>query len=196
MTRPRRPFAAGLEALGNGKLILLLSVATAALGVAAMLPIIPSLHDTMLETLAGDHFARNAATLAPTDFLDFFREKDAAIDGVRHTIGAMGWLGLLLQVFFAGLGLFSSAGFLAHALFAPALGALTLTLPLLARLGRVQRPLVMRSWGLLGLLIAQGLLIDLGRWVWMPISSLHPVNALALILVAYSLARRSAGDRL
>lgn len=104
--------------------------------------------------------------------------------------------GIILQVFFAGLGLFSPAGFLAHALFAPALGAITLTLPLLARLGRVQRPLVMRSWGLVGLMIAQGLLIDLGRWVWMPISSLHPVNALALILVAYSLARRSAADRL
>jgi len=104
--------------------------------------------------------------------------------------------GIILQVFFAGLGLFSSAGFLAHALFAPALGAITLTLPLLARLGRVQRPVVMRSWGLLGLMLAQGLLIDLGRWVWMPVSSLHPVNALALILVAYTLARRGAADRL
>jgi len=104
--------------------------------------------------------------------------------------------GIILQVFFAGLGLFSSAGFLAHALFAPALSAITLTLPLLARLGRVQRPVVMRSWGLLGLMLAQGLLIDLGRWVWMPVSSLHPVNALALILVAYTLARRGAADRL
>ena len=104
--------------------------------------------------------------------------------------------GIILQVFFAGLGLFTSAGFLAHALFAPALGAITLTLPLLARLGGVQRPLVMRSWGLVGLMLVQGLLIDLGRWVWMPISSLHPVNALALILVAYTLARRSSADRL
>jgi hypothetical protein len=104
--------------------------------------------------------------------------------------------GIILQVFFAGLGLFTSAGFLAHAIFAPALGAIALTLPLLARLGGVQRPLVMRSWGLLALMIVQGLLIDLGRWVWMPISSFHPVNALALILVAYSLARRSAADRI
>lgn len=104
--------------------------------------------------------------------------------------------GIILQVFFAGLGLFTSAGFLAHALFAPALGATTLTLPLLARLGGVQRQVVMRSWGLVGLMLVQGLLIDLGRWVWMPISSLHPVNALALILVAYTLARRSAADRL
>jgi hypothetical protein len=104
--------------------------------------------------------------------------------------------GIILQVFFAGLGLFTSAGFLAHALFAPALGAITLTLPLLARLGGVQRPLVMRSWGLVGLMLVQGLLIDLGRWFWMPISSLHPVNALALILVAYTLARRSSADRL
>src|SRR5215831_17805554 len=84
--------------------------------------------------------------------------------------------GIIVQVFFAGLGLFTSAGFLAHAFFAPALGGIALTLPLLARLGGVQRPLLMRSWGLLGLMIVQGLLIDLGRWVWMPISSLHPVN--------------------
>jgi len=104
--------------------------------------------------------------------------------------------GIILQVFFAGLGLFSPAGFLAHALFAPALGALTLTLPLLARLGGVQRSLALRSWGLVALMLVQGLLIDLGRWVWMPISSLHPVNTLALILVAYTLARRSAADRL
>jgi hypothetical protein len=104
--------------------------------------------------------------------------------------------GIILQVFFAGVGLFTSAGFLAHALFAPALGAITLTLPLLAHLGGVQRPLALRSWGLVGLMLVQGLLIDLGRWVWMPISSLHPVNALALILVASTLARRSAPDRL
>jgi hypothetical protein len=106
------------------------------------------------------------------------------------------FVGIVLQVFFAGLGLFSSAGFFAHALFAPALGAIALTLPLLARLGGIQRPLVMRSWGLVALMLAQGLLIDLGRWVWMPLSSLHPVNALALILVAYTLARRRAADRL
>jgi hypothetical protein len=102
MTEPRRPFAAGLEALSNGKLILLLAVMTAVLGVGAMLPILPTLRDTMLETLAGDHFARNAATLAPTDVFDFFREKGAVIDGVRHAIGGMGWLGLILQAFFAG----------------------------------------------------------------------------------------------
>jgi hypothetical protein len=44
-------------------------------------------------------------------------------------------------------------------------------------------------------MVVQGLLIDLGRWVWLPISSLHPLNALALAFVAYTLVRRSNESR-
>ncbi len=36
-------------------------------------------------------------------------------------------------------------------------------------------------------MVVQALLIDRGRWVWLPISSLHPVNALALAFLAYAL---------
>jgi hypothetical protein len=99
--------------------------------------------------------------------------------------------GIALQVFFAGLGLFSRLGFTAHALFAPALFVAGVALAIVGSLAHLNRSLVTRSWALLGLMIVQGLLIDLGRWVWLPISSLHPLNALALVFVAYTLARRS-----
>jgi len=99
--------------------------------------------------------------------------------------------GIAVQVFFAGLGLFSRLGFVAHAAFAPALFLAGLALPLLGWRARLPRALVARSWALVGLMVVQGLLIDLGRWVWLPISSLHPLNALFLAFVAYTLTRRS-----
>jgi len=104
--------------------------------------------------------------------------------------------GICLQVFFAGLGLFTPLGFLPHAVFAPALFVMALALPIIGRLARLQRSIVARSWALFGLMIVQGLLIDLGRWVWLPISSLHPLNALAMAFVAYTLARRRDANRL
>jgi Family of unknown function (DUF6220) len=104
--------------------------------------------------------------------------------------------GIALQVFFAGLGLFSRLGFVAHAVFAPALFVATLALPIIGHLASLQRSIVARSWELVGLIIVQGLLIDLGRWVWLPISSLHPLHALALAFVAYTLARRRDANRL
>jgi hypothetical protein len=97
-----------------------------------------------------------------------------------------------VQVFFAGLGLFSRLGFVAHAVFAPLLFVAMLALPIIGHLAGLDRSLIVRSWALVGLMIVQGLLIDLGRWVWLPISSLHPLNALALAFVAFSLTQRSS----
>jgi hypothetical protein len=97
-------------------------------------------------------------------------------------------------VFFAGLGLFSRLGFTAHALFAPMLFVAGVALAIVGSRAHLNRSLVTRSWALLGLMVVQGLLIDLGRWVWLPISSLHPLNALALAFVAYTLTRRSSGS--
>jgi hypothetical protein len=102
MSRDRTPAAAGFAALSHAKLVLLLALTTAALGVSSAVPLMPSLRETMTETLAGDHFLRNAPTLAPSDVFDFFREKAAAIDGTRRAAGWMAMVGVLLQVFFAG----------------------------------------------------------------------------------------------
>ncbi len=102
MRGSRSPVASGLAAISHGKLVLLLALTTAALGASAALPLMPALRETMVETLAGDHFLRNHPTFAPTDFLDFLRDKDSAVEGTRHAIGGMGVVGVLLQMFFAG----------------------------------------------------------------------------------------------
>jgi hypothetical protein len=98
----RSPVTAGLAATAHGKLILLLALATAALGLTAAMPLLSTFRSSLAGTLAGDHFIRNAATFAPTDFFDFLWEKGPA---VRATLTAAQWAGLLgvvLQMFFAG----------------------------------------------------------------------------------------------
>ena len=102
MNGVRGPVAAGFESLRHRKLIAILTLTTVILGIGGALPMLPTLHQTMVHTLAGDHFQRNDPTKAPTDFFDFIVEKDAVIDGTRHAIGGMGVLGVVLQMFFAG----------------------------------------------------------------------------------------------
>ena len=102
MSGARGPVAAGFEALRHRKLIALLTVTTVVLGICAALPLLPTLRETMVATLAGDHFQRNDPTKAPTDLFDFFIEKKAAIDGTQRAIGGMGVLGVVMQMFFAG----------------------------------------------------------------------------------------------
>lgn len=102
MTERRSPVASGFAAISHGKLVLLLALTTAALGASAALPLLPALKETMVETLAGDHFLRNHPAFAPTDFLDFLKEKDAAVEGTQRAIGGLGVVGVLLQMFYAG----------------------------------------------------------------------------------------------
>lgn len=99
----RRSFlAAGFGALSHGKLILLLTLTTALLGVCAAMPLAPALSESLGGTLAGDHLIRNHPTFAPTDVFDFLREDRFAIAGMRRAALAAGILGVLLQAFFAG----------------------------------------------------------------------------------------------
>src|SRR5262249_1628194 len=98
----RGPVAAGFEALRQRKLIALLTLTTLVLGIGAALPILPALKDTMMRTLAGDHFLRNDPTKAPTDLFDFLLEKGAAIAGTQRAMNGMGVLGVVLQMFFVG----------------------------------------------------------------------------------------------
>ena len=102
MSAARGPVGAGFAALRHRKLIALLTLTTLVLGICAALPILPTLRQTMVETLAGDHFQRNDPTKAPTDLFDFFLQKGAVIDGFQRAIGGMGVLGVVLQMFFAG----------------------------------------------------------------------------------------------
>jgi hypothetical protein len=107
-----------------------------------------------------------------------------------HIIISRGLLGgITLQIFFAGLGIFTTVGFLPHAILGSLVIAGSFALPLVAWRGHLDRSIQRLSWLLAGLMILQGLLIDAGRLV-PAISALHPVNAMLLVLVTYHLARR------
>ena len=102
MNESKGPIAAGFASLSHGKLILLLALTTAVLGVFGAAPLLPTFKEVLTGTLAGDHFLRNSPTFADTDFLDFLREKSPAVDGAMRAIGFAGVLGVFLQMLYAG----------------------------------------------------------------------------------------------
>ena len=102
---------------------------------------------------------------------------------------------LCLQIFFAGaalfgVSLFGTVGFTMHAIFAPIVILGSISLPLVAWRGRLDRATRRRSWLLFGLMLVQGLLIDMSRYVLPLFGAFHPLNAMLLVLVTYSFARR------
>jgi membrane-bound metal-dependent hydrolase YbcI (DUF457 family) len=98
---------------------------------------------------------------------------------------------LAVQVFFAGMYVFVGASNIElHRNMAHVIGALTLLLIIATFVGRVpQKRLV---FGVLGLLIVQGMLVHVGQWfgLW-TIAAFHPVNALVLTYASFELAKRS-----
>jgi hypothetical protein len=102
MNGRRSALAAGFAALGNGRLIALLALATALLGVTAAVPLWPALDTAFARTLAGDHILRNHPTFAPTDVLDFLREKGSAVAAARQASLWSGLVAVVLQMVFAG----------------------------------------------------------------------------------------------
>lgn len=97
--------------------------------------------------------------------------------------------GIALQVLFAGIAIFGVYSFLPHIIFAPILILGSFSLPILAHVGRLDAWIIRRSWLLAALMVTQGLLIDAGRLL-PAISALHPVNAMLLAIVTYTLAMR------
>jgi hypothetical protein len=98
----RSALAAGLRALSQRRLILLLTLATALLGVTAAVPLWPALDSAFGGTLAGDHILRNHPTFAPTDVLDFLREKSSATAAAAQAMRWSAVLGVAIQMFLAG----------------------------------------------------------------------------------------------
>ncbi|HEY1391219.1 MAG TPA: DUF6220 domain-containing protein [Ktedonobacterales bacterium] len=96
--------------------------------------------------------------------------------------------GVTLQIFFAGLGVFGVSSFLPHMILGTLVVLGSLALPLVAWRGRLGAALLRRSWLVFGLMIVQGLLIDVGRIVPL-IAAFHPVNAMLLVLLVASMAR-------
>jgi Family of unknown function (DUF6220) len=95
--------------------------------------------------------------------------------------------GLALQLFFAGLGVFGIATFQVHMAWGSLLVLSSFALPIVAWRGHLRPAVLHRSWLLAGLMLVQVLLIEVGRAVPI-ISALHPVNAMLLVLVTFSLA--------
>jgi hypothetical protein len=98
----RHVLGAGFRALAQGRLILLLTVATVLLGASAAVPLWPALETSLGGTLAGDHILRNHATFAPTDVLEFLHEKSEAVHAAMSAAHWSMLLGVFIQVFFAG----------------------------------------------------------------------------------------------
>ena len=97
-----------------------------------------------------------------------------------------------IQVFFAGMYVFVGASNIElHRNMAHVIGLLTGLLLLAVFVGRVPEKRLV--FGVLGLLIVQGMLVHVGQWfgLW-TIAALHPVNALVLTYASYTLAKRSS----
>jgi hypothetical protein len=95
--------AAGFAALQGGRLlVLLLTVVTVLLAVLSAAPLVPALQQSFAGTLAGDHILKNHPSFAPTDVIDFLREKAPAVAGSGAAERWAALIGLLQQILFAG----------------------------------------------------------------------------------------------
>ena len=100
---------------------------------------------------------------------------------------------LAIQVFFAGMYVFVGASNIElHRTMAHVIGLLTIALVAAVFIGRADRSDKRLTFGVVGLLILQGMLVHVGQWfgLW-TIAALHPVNALVLTYAALRLAQRS-----
>ena len=96
-----------------------------------------------------------------------------------------------IQVLFAGMFVFVGASNIElHRNMAHVIGLMTALLIASTFVGRVPEKRLV--FGVLGLLIVQGMLVHMGQWfgLWM-IAAFHPVNALVLTYASLALAKRS-----
>ncbi|MDQ2690223.1 MAG: DUF6220 domain-containing protein [Chloroflexota bacterium] len=98
---------------------------------------------------------------------------------------------LAVQVFFAGMFVFVGASSIElHRNMAHVIGLLTFGLIAATFVGRVPEKRLV--FGLLGLLVLQGMLVHLNQWFGLSmVAALHPVNALVLSYASLVLAKRS-----
>jgi hypothetical protein len=97
--------------------------------------------------------------------------------------------GLIVQVFGAGLGVFVG-DFTLHRVVPLILGVVLLGMLVTARPALLPKPMARDTVLLLGVFIVQGLLADV-RGIMPAVSAFHPVNALLLVALAFSIARRA-----
>jgi hypothetical protein len=97
-------------------------------------------------------------------------------------------LGVVAQFFLAGMGAFGASSYDAHRGLGFVLGIMSLGLLVIALVGRLPRSVLLLTVALVGLNLLQMILanVDVEE-----IAALHPVNALAIFVVAYTLLQRS-----
>jgi uncharacterized protein DUF6220 len=97
-------------------------------------------------------------------------------------------LGVVVQFFLAGLYVFGGTSIESHRVLGFILAAGALLLLILAVVGRLPRRTAVLTVLLLGLSVLQVVLVRVGVD---EVAALHPVNALAVAIVAYVLMQRS-----
>ncbi len=104
-------------------------------------------------------------------------------------VGGLFTLCVIIQVFLAGLGVFSDGGaFETHRQFGYLFGMLTLALLILALIGREPRRVIGLSALLLALFALQSVFVAL-RPTAPTVASLHPLNGFLILFVAITLSR-------
>jgi hypothetical protein len=98
---------------------------------------------------------------------------------------------VVAQFFFAGLGIFGASSLQAHRVTGSLLAPASLVLLVLALIGRLGVARVGMAGLLLILIVVQNLLVPGPSLV----AALHPLNAVAILLVSLDLARRSLVGR-
>ena len=119
-------------------------------------------------------------------------------DTARTGLAVLAWLFvgcIVIQIFLAGLGVFDSpTAFVTHREFGYVFGWLTLVMVVLAIVGRSGRRLIGLSALTLVLFALQSVFVAV-RVDYPAIAALHPVNGVALLLVAIAVARGSMAMR-
>jgi hypothetical protein len=117
----------------------------------------------------------------------------------RNGLAIVAWLFVLcifIQIFLAGLGVFDDPNaFITHREFGYTFGWLTLVLLVLAAIGRTGRRMIGLAALTLVLFALQSVLVAL-RTDYPSVAALHPVNGVALLLVAIVIARSAWAIRL
>lgn len=108
----------------------------------------------------------------------------------RLSIG-LGWAfvsAIMVQVFFAGLGVFTDVGFAPHLVFGVVVHAVSLLLLIVAAIGHLGRRRLVLSGITFGVVTLQISLAAIRSWI-PAVAALHPVGALIVFALAIGIVR-------
>jgi hypothetical protein len=143
---------------------------------------------TLIQEVEVDEVTTTTTTTAPSivEVSSALSASTSRLARIHRYIARVLLSGIAVQYFFAGLGVFGITSFLPHIVLGSSLVIASFALPIIAWRGRLAKTVSRRSWILAGLMILQGGLIDAGRVIPL-VSAFHPVNALLIALVTFTL---------